>query len=54
MPVAEADVANALLSVSGNIPQFFPLQAFLWALKRKVLNIRAPPQLECWNNGTLE
>ena len=39
MPVAEADVADALFSVSGNIPQFFPLQAFLWALKGKVLNI---------------
>ena len=39
MPVAEADVVDALLGVSGNIPQFFPLQAFLWALKGKVLNI---------------
>jgi len=39
MPVAEADVADALLSVSGNIPQFFPLQAFLWALKGKVLKL---------------
>ena len=39
MPVAEADVADALLGVSGNIPQFFPLQAFLWALKEKVLKL---------------
>jgi len=39
MPVAKPNVADALLSVSGNIPQFFLLQAFLWALKGKVLKL---------------